>query len=196
MACPVSSPKYYYMTCKNIQLYCTYFIAFPTNLQFEWKSDSLLKADMGKWWGYYPKILCTVLASDKEPLWLRKYLKMFLKRSCSIYSIKIDSQPYAVAKREIFWRATGQSNLANGMELLHWPAQCSCVISMKTKLWKLLLRPAVCMPSLIVQWPARIVHFQLLCMIVKLACSNLILGLTSDRMSIFALKTLKLEQLS
>ena len=56
------------------------------------------------------------------------------------------------------------------------------------------LWPAVCMPSLIVQWPARIVHFQLLCIIVKLACSNLILGLTSDRMSIFALKTLKLEQ--
>ena len=41
---------------------------------------------------------------------------MFLKRSCSIYSIKIDSQPYAGAKREIFWRATGQSNLADRIE--------------------------------------------------------------------------------
>ena len=30
---------------------------------------------------------------------------------------------------------------------------------MKTKLWKLLLQPAVCLPSLIVQWPARILHF-------------------------------------
>ena len=41
--------------------------------------------------------------------------------------------------------------------LLHWP-QCSCV-SMKTKLWKLLLWPVVCMPSLIVQWPARMFTF-------------------------------------
>ena len=30
---------------------------------------------------------------------------------------------------------------------------------MKTKLWKLLLRPAVCMPSLIVQWHVRSFHF-------------------------------------
>ena len=51
--------------------------------------------------------------------------------------------------------------------LLHWP-KCSCV-STKTKLWKLLLRPAVCIPSLIVQWPARSYHFQPLRMIVKLA---------------------------
>ena len=29
----------------------------------------------------------------------------------------------------------------------------------KTKLWKLLLQPAVCMPSLIVQWPAGIFNF-------------------------------------
>ena len=36
--------------------------------------------------------------------------------------------------------------------LLHWP-KCSR-LSKKTKLWKLLLRPAVCVPSLIVQWPA------------------------------------------
>ena len=35
-----------------------------------------------------------------------------------------------------------------------------------------MLRPAVCTPSLIVQWPARIVHFQLLCMIVKLSYCN------------------------
>ena len=40
---------------------------------------------------------------------------------------------------------------------LHWP-QCSCV-SLKIKLWKLLLRAAVCMPSSIVQWCARISHF-------------------------------------
>ena len=35
----------------------------------------------------------------------------------------------------------------NGRQL-HWP-KCSCV-SMKTKVWKLLLQPAVCTPSLIV----------------------------------------------
>ena len=29
-------------------------------------------------------------------------------------------------------------------------------MSTKTKLWKVLLRSAVCMPSLIVQWPTRI----------------------------------------
>ena len=33
------------------------------------------------------------------------------------------------------------------------------LLSMKTKLWKLLLWPAVHMPSLIVQWPVRIFHF-------------------------------------
>ena len=51
--------------------------------------------------------------------------------------------------------------------LLHWP-KCSCV-SRKIKLWKLLLRPAVCMSSFIVQWPAR----KLLHMIVKLAYRTL-----------------------
>ena len=47
----------------------------------------------------------------------------------------------------------GPLDRQNG-RLLHWP-KCSCM-SMKTKLWKLLLRPAVCMPSLIVQWPAKV----------------------------------------
>ena len=40
--------------------------------------------------------------------------------------------------------------------LFHWP-KCSCV-STKTKHWKLLLLPAICMRSLIIQWPARISH--------------------------------------
>ena len=44
--------------------------------------------------------------------------------------------------------------------LLHW-SKCSCV-SRKTKLWKLLLWPAVCIPSLIVQWPTRSFKFLLL----------------------------------
>ena len=42
-------------------------------------------------------------------------------------------------------------------KLFHWP-KFSCV-SKEVKLWKPLLRPAVCKPSLIVQWPARIFHF-------------------------------------
>ena len=41
--------------------------------------------------------------------------------------------------------------------LLHWP-NYSCV-SRKTKLWQLLLQPAVCMPSLIVQWSPEFATF-------------------------------------
>ena len=56
-----------------------------------------------------------------------------------------------------FWRATGQSNLANRMKNCSTgqSALSSCV-STKTKLWKLLVRSVVCKPSLIIQWPARI----------------------------------------
>ena len=41
--------------------------------------------------------------------------------------------------------------------LLYWP-KCSCV-NTETKLWKRLLQPAICMPSLTVQWPVRMFHF-------------------------------------
>ena len=51
-------------------------------------------------------------------------------------------------------------------------------MSTKTKLWKLLLRPAVGIPSLIVQWPARVFHTYLLRMIVKQAyCSFAVLSI-------------------
>ena len=49
--------------------------------------------------------------------------------------------------------------------LFHWP-KCSCM-STKTKLWKLLLRRAVCLPSLIVQclpewfWNCSMSHFRI-----------------------------------
>ena len=48
---------------------------------------------------------------------------------------------------------TIQLSRQNG-RLFHWP-KCSCM-STKTKRWKLLLQPDVCMSSLIVQWPARV----------------------------------------
>ena len=68
------------------------------------------------------------------------------------YKLKLDSRPVlqscAVAKSDKLWWATGQSNLTDRME------DCSIGMPkcMKTKLWKLLLRSTVCMPSLIVQW--------------------------------------------
>ena len=68
-------------------------------------------------------------------------------------------QSCTVARSEILWRATYctiKLGRQNG-RLLHWP-KCSCV-STKNKLWKLLLQPAVCTPSLLVQRPARICHF-------------------------------------
>ena len=52
-----------------------------------------------------------------------------------------------MARQSTLWRATGQSNLADKRE-----PKCSC-ISAKTKLWKFLLWLAVCLSSLIVQWP-------------------------------------------
>ena len=58
----------------------------------------------------------------------------------------------AVAKSELFWWATGQSNWADKERLLRW-LKCSRV-SMKTKLWKLLLQQAIRVPSWIVQWPS------------------------------------------
>ena len=65
---------------------------------------------------------------------------------------KIKLASFTISRRdksEKFWRATGQSNLPDRRRLFHWP-KCSCV-STKTKLWKLLLRPVVCIPNLIVQ---------------------------------------------
>ena len=50
-----------------------------------------------------------------------------------------------------------QTNARQNERLLHWPKH-SCLCT-KTKLWKPLLWPAICMPSFIVQWPARIFHF-------------------------------------
>ena len=78
------------------------------------------------------------------------------------------SQSCAVTKSEIFWWDTGPSNLADRME------DCSTGHSAVVRIWKptfgsFLLQLAVCMPSLIVQWPTRSFHFSLLCKIVKLA---------------------------
>ena len=92
-------------------------------------------------------------------------------------------QSCAVDQSQEFWWATGQSNLAGRME----DTACSCM-SLKTKLWKLLLWPAkfdcpmtcqkfsllatahdcetglwnslpFCLPSLIVQWPPEFFTF-------------------------------------
>ena len=59
-----------------------------------------------------------------------------------------------VAISESFWRGHWAIRFSrqNG-RLPHWP-KCSCV-STKTKRWELLLRAAVCMPSLIIHLPAR-----------------------------------------
>ena len=54
-------------------------------------------------------------------------------------------RPAAVAQREKFWRTTGQLNLADNGRLLHW-RNGSCV-NKKTKLWKILMWPAVRMPT-------------------------------------------------
>ena len=115
----------------------------------------------------YQKLQILVLSSLKIPsfcmewgIWDLFIISFLLNKSVS--------QSCTVGKNEIFWQATGESNLAvKNRSLLHWP-QCSCV-STKTKLWKLLLQLAVCMPSLTVKWPTRIFHFQLLSMIVQLA---------------------------
>ena len=61
------------------------------------------------------------------------------------------------SKSEKFWQATGQSNLAERMEDCS-TGQSEVVWERKQNFWKLLLWPFVCLPSLIVQWSARIVH--------------------------------------
>ena len=63
------------------------------------------------------------------------------------------SQSCAVAKSKIFWRATGQSNLADRME------DCSTGQSAVMRVGKILLRFAMRISSLVLQWPARICHF-------------------------------------
>ena len=85
--------------------------------------------------------------------WALRSLKDF-SLSLNYVCDKPDSQSCAVAKVEQFRRA--HSHLADRMK--DCSVRCSC-LSSKTKPWKLLLRPAVCIPSLIVQWPAGIFHF-------------------------------------
>ena len=51
----------------------------------------------------------------------------------------------------------------------YFPFDLLIITATRTKLWKLLLRAAICIPSLIVQRSARMFHFSSLRMIVKLA---------------------------
>ena len=55
------------------------------------------------------------------------------------------------------WKIRNGALGKQNARLLHWP-KYKCV-GMKTKLWKFLLRLAVYIPSLIVQWPTRIFIF-------------------------------------
>ena len=64
-------------------------------------------------------------------------------------------QSCAVAKSDKFWRAIGQSNLADRMEDCS-TGQSAVVWTRKANFGKILLRPAVCIPGLIVQRSTRI----------------------------------------
>ena len=111
-------------------------------------------------------------------------------RAKLLKSNKSVSQSCAVAKSEKVWRATAQSRTQTLVLLLRIRRACAVRSLRKpihnptwrTNGWlqqKLLVptqlhfcqrsSPPFCLPSLIVQWPARIVHFSLLRMIVKLA---------------------------
>ena len=77
-------------------------------------------------------------------------------------------QSCTVAKSNKFWQVTGQSNLTDRIEDCS-TGQSAVVWVQKNKLWNLLLQPAICMPSLIVQWLARVLYVEPLHMTVKLA---------------------------
>ena len=71
------------------------------------------------------------------------------------------SQSCAVANSNNFWQATRQSNLADTCRMEDCSTGQSAVVhcvsttTTTTKLWKFLLQPVICMPSLIIQWPTR-----------------------------------------
>ena len=95
------------------------------------------------------------------------------------------SQPCVVAKREKFWCAT-----ADTIKLDVRTAGCNKSFqSLFFVLTPLHFRQRssllFCLPSLIVQWPTRIVHFSLLRMIVKLVYRRKNAELGSPRMSLF-----------
>ena len=87
----------------------------------------------------------------------------------TVISYKPVSQSCTVAKSEKFWQATGQS-LDVRMAGCNGSFQylTFLLIQLHFHQWSSL---PFCLPSLIVQRPARIVHFSLLCMIVKLYSS-------------------------
>ena len=85
------------------------------------------------------------------------------------------SQSCAVAISEKFWRATAQSTWRTNSCLANKSFQCLvfALTQLRFGQWSSL---PFCLPSLIVQRPARIVHFSLLRMIVKLDCRRLFLS--------------------
>ena len=95
------------------------------------------------------------------------------------------SQPCVVAKREKFWCAT-----ADTIKLDVRTAGCNksfqSFFFVPTQLhFRQRSSLLFCLPSLIVQWPTRIVHFSLLRMIVKLVYRRKNAELGSPRMSLF-----------
>ena len=80
---------------------------------------------------------------------------------------KTVSQSCAVAISEKFWRATAQSTWRTNGWLANKSFQCLVFVltQLQFRQWSSL---PFCLPSLIVQRPARIVYFSLLRMIVKL----------------------------
>ena len=86
-----------------------------------------------------------------ELVWREHSHLVFFSVTLSLYVIRQFHDHVQLLKAKNY--CTIKLGRQNG-RLLQWP-KCSCV-STKTKLWKIFLRPVICIPSLIVQWPDRL----------------------------------------
>ena len=87
--------------------------------------------------------------------WFLMGLRLWLQTKLSLPNTPV-SQSCAVAKRQISWRATGQSNLADRTWQTAPLAKMAFVWLRKPNFGSFCCSLLLCMLSLIVRWPARI----------------------------------------
>ena len=118
------------------------------NKSLKWLPDSVQEVADHSDERCLPLIRSTVWSVDRTSPFRAGHLpKKPVPQSCAVSALKGKNSCGPLNNQT--WRTEWKTAILAKVQLYEY----------KTKLWKLLLRPAVqCMPSLAVQWPARIFH--------------------------------------